>query len=92
MTVAAMLEWLKFLRNLPEFQHGRSIHLILDGHATHRCEAVRTLAAMLSIVLQFIRPGLTDVLQPLDRSVFGALKGEYRAIYRTRCRRGRTSV
>jgi hypothetical protein len=82
MTVEAMLEWLKFLRNLPEFQHGRSIHLILDGYSTHRCEAVRTLAARLSIVLHFIPPGLTDLLQPLDRSLFGALKAEYRAIYR----------
>jgi hypothetical protein len=44
--------------------------------------AVRTLAARLNIVLHFIPPGLTDLLQPLDRSVFGALKAEYRAIYR----------
>jgi hypothetical protein len=81
-TVAAMLEWLKFLPNLPEFQHDRFIHLILDGYSTHRCEAVRALAARLNILLHFIPPGLTDLLQPLDRSVFAALKAEYRAIYR----------
>jgi hypothetical protein len=77
MTVEAMLEWLKFLRNLPEFRHGRAIHLILDGYATHPCEAVWALAARLSIVLHLIPPGLTDLLQPLDRSVFGTLKAEH---------------
>jgi hypothetical protein len=82
MMVAAVLEWLKFLRNVPEFQHGRFSHLILDGYATHRCQAVGALAAELRIVLHFIPPGLTDLLQPLDRSVFGALKAEYRAIHR----------
>jgi hypothetical protein len=40
------------------------------------------LAAKVRIVLHFIPPRLTDPLQPLDRSVFGALKAEYRAIYR----------
>jgi hypothetical protein len=37
---------------------------------------------VLRIRLYFIHPGLTDILQPLDRAVFGALKAEYRAIYR----------
>jgi hypothetical protein len=82
MTVAAMLDWVRFLRNLPEFQHGRLIHLILDGYATHRCDDVLAMADELGIVLHFIPSGLTDLLQPLDRSVFGALKAEYRAIYR----------
>ena len=27
-------------------------------------------------------PGLTDLLRSLDRAVFGALKAEYRAMYR----------
>jgi hypothetical protein len=34
------------------------------------------------MVLHLIPPGLTDPLQPLDRSVFGALKADYRAICR----------
>jgi hypothetical protein len=58
------------------------IHLILDGYATHRCDDVLAMADELGIVLRFIPPGLTDLLQPLDRSVFGALQAEYRAIYR----------
>jgi hypothetical protein len=82
MIVAAMLDWLQFLRNLSGFQHGPLIQLTVDGFATHRCDDVLAVADELGIVLHFIPPGLTDLLQPLDRSVFGALKAEYRAIYR----------
>jgi hypothetical protein len=57
MTVAAMLDWLEFLRNLPEFQHGRTIHLILDGYATHRCDNVLVMADELGVVIHFIPPG-----------------------------------
>jgi hypothetical protein len=82
MAVKAMLEWLKFLRNqICEYQQDRFIHLILDGCATH-LRGHPDLPARLSIVLHFIPPGLTDLLQRLDRSVFAALKAEYRAIYR----------
>jgi hypothetical protein len=70
------------LRNLPELQHDRFIHTIPDGYATHRCDAVGALAAELHVVLRFIPPSPTDLRQPLDRSVFGALKAEYRAIDR----------
>ena len=70
------------MRNLPEYKDGHAIHLILDGYASHRCEEVKRLAEELHIHLHYIPPGLTDLLQPLDRSVFGALKAEYRAIYR----------
>ena len=77
-----MMEWLEFLRRLPEYRGGQYIHVILDGYATHLCDDVRALADELGIGLHFIPPGLTDLLQPLDRSVFGALKAERRAIYR----------
>jgi hypothetical protein len=40
------------------------------------------LAERLHIHLHWIPSGLTDIMQPLDRSVFGALKAEYRAIHR----------
>ena len=82
MTTEAMMAWLWFLRRLPEYSGGQAIHVILDGYATHVCDDVRALADELGIVLHFIPPGLTDLLQPLDRSVFGAFKAEYRAIYR----------
>ena len=77
-----MLQWLLFLRSLPEYADGHEIHVILDCFRVHICEAVRREAARLNIRLHFIPPGLTDLLQPLDRAVFGALKAEYRAIYR----------
>jgi hypothetical protein len=70
------------LRDLPEYQDGHDIHLTLDRYATHRCDDVLAMADELGSHLQFIPPGLTDLLQPLDRSAFGALKAEYRAIYR----------
>jgi hypothetical protein len=33
-------------------------------------------------IVHFIPPGLTDLQPPPDRIVLGALKAEYRAIYR----------
>jgi hypothetical protein len=50
------------------------IHLILDLYSVHRCEASRTCAIELGIVLHFIPAGLTYELQPFVRYVFGALK------------------
>jgi hypothetical protein len=43
---------------------------------------VLAMAAELGIVLHFIAPSLTDLLQPPDCSVFGALKAEHRSMYR----------
>jgi hypothetical protein len=54
----------------------------MDSYSAHRCAVVKAVAEELRIKVHFIPPGLTDLLQPLDRSVFGALKAEYRAIYR----------
>jgi hypothetical protein len=58
------------------------INAIIHCYAAHRCDVVRELADRLCIRLHFIPPGLTDILQPLDRALFGALKAEYRAICR----------
>ena len=77
-----MMRWLNWLRTLPEYRDLHEIHLILDCYAAHRCTPVKELAKNLNITLHFIPPGLTDLLQPLDLAVFGALKAEYRAIYR----------
>ena len=82
MTALTMMEWLRFLTNLAEYQNGRAIHLILEGYAAHRCEKVRRLAEGLDIHVHYIRPGLTDLLQPLDHSLFDGLRTECRAIDR----------
>jgi transposase len=71
-----MLQWLRFLRSLPEYADGREVHLAIDSYSAHRCEAVMAVAKELSIKVHFIPPGLIDLLQPLSRSVFGALKAE----------------
>jgi hypothetical protein len=47
----------------------------------HLCDDVRALADELCIRLHFIPRGLTDILQTLDRALFGALKAEYRGPY-----------
>jgi hypothetical protein len=82
MTVETMLLWLDFIRSLRKYADGHGLHLILGCYAVHRCDAVRERAQTLRIHLHFIPPGLTDIMQPLDRSVLGALKAESRAIYR----------
>jgi hypothetical protein len=73
---------MRFLRDLPEYVDMHEIHVIIDCYAAHLCGDVRALANELRIRLHFMPPGLMDILQPLDRAVFGALKAEYRAIYR----------
>jgi hypothetical protein len=81
-TTETMQQWLRFLRSLPEYADMHEIRVIIDCYATHLCDDGRALADELGIRLHFIPPGLTDILQPLDRAVFGALKAEYRAIHR----------
>jgi hypothetical protein len=61
--------------------------LILDTYAAHRAEIVREIARLWGIDLVFIPPGCTDSLQPLDRRVFGALKGYARQQWRMRYHR-----
>jgi hypothetical protein len=80
MTMPAMLEWPCSIRSLREYPDCRYGHLILDGYATHPCDEVLVLADEHDFILHMIPPGLTDLLQPPDRSIIGALKAEYRAI------------
>jgi hypothetical protein len=81
-TTETMQQRLRFLRSLPEYAGMHEILVIIDCYAAHLCDDVRALADELGLRLHFIPPRLTDILQPLDRAVFGALKAEYRGIYR----------
>ena len=63
-----------YLMHLREHFGDQEIHLILDVHASHRTDDVKTLARSLGIHLWYIPPGCTDILQPLDRLCFGVLK------------------
>jgi hypothetical protein len=48
--------------------------VILDTYPAHRAPLVKAKAAEFGIRLEFIPPGSTDLLQPLDRRVFRVLK------------------
>jgi hypothetical protein len=64
----------------------RTIHLVLDMHSSHHTQAVKDLTASLNIDLHFVPVGLTDALQPLDRTIFGALKSHARRLFRCQVR------
>jgi hypothetical protein len=50
------------------------IHVVLDVCATHRSQERKALADHLASKLHFISAGCTDLFQPLDCCMFGALK------------------
>ena len=87
-TLATFLRFLKWLRNLPQHRHGRTLHLVLDCFSVHRACEARAAADELNIRLHFVPAGLTDQVQPLDRYVFGSLKAIYHRIYREGLARG----
>jgi hypothetical protein len=64
-----------------EFPEGPII-LLLDCYSAHRCNLVRAAAQQWGIELVFIPPGCTNLLQPLDRHVFGVLKAHARKLWR----------
>jgi hypothetical protein len=74
------IEWLR-----SRYDDGGPIWLIIDCYFVHRQETIRAYAEDLGIQLLFIPPALTDELQPLDRFVFGVMKGTYRRPYRLHC-------
>jgi hypothetical protein len=79
MTVVTFKEYLTLLREShPEIP---VIHLVLDVYAAHRSQGSKDLAEQLGIKLHFVPAGCTDLLQPLDRSVFGALKSTARKLF-----------
>ena len=74
----------QYLQHISDYFHNEEIHLILDVYTAHRTESVKAIAQALNINLYFIPPGCTDLLQPLDIRVFGALKAKARALFRNR--------
>ena len=75
-----------YLMHLREECGDNHIDLILDLHASHRTQRVKTLAKSLDISLHFIPAGMTDILQPCDRRIFGSLKATARRLWRERGR------
>jgi hypothetical protein len=76
------VRYLRWLRSLPRHQHGRTLHLVSGCYRVQRCAAGREAARDLNIQLRFVPAGLTDMVQPLDRDVFGTLKSIYHRMYR----------
>ena len=68
--------------------HDKTIHLVMDLYPAHMTDEVYSLAEQLNFKLHIIPAGMTDVYQPLDRMVFGALKSKARKYFRLRNHRG----
>ena len=76
--------FIEYLLHIAEFFQHEEVHLILDVYTAHRTELVKETARNNNIKLYFIPPGCTDLVQPLDVKVFGALKATARKLFRER--------
>lgn len=74
MTTENFIEYLNFIRK--QFNSEIPIHLIVDSYASHKSLKSIMVAKQLNINLYFIPSGLTDILQPLDLSIFAPLKSK----------------
>ena len=74
-----MLQYLFALRNYVKPLSA----LILDTYAAHSTIMVRSYDAYFGIEMPFIRPGTTNLCQPQDLRVFGALKALTKKPWRT---------
>jgi hypothetical protein len=61
------------------------IAFILDCYSVHRSQHSKDVAAELGIDLYFVPPGATDLLQPLDRTVYAVLKAAAKKLFHDRC-------
>ena len=59
--------------------HTRKILLLLDGHGSHERLNFMLAAHDSNIILVYLPPHTSHILQPLDLSIFSPLKAEYRS-------------
>ena len=86
-TVACFAEYLLWLReeldarykDIENYTNEQEIDIILDLYASHRNDKIKEIAEKLKFKLHYIPAGYTDLYQPLDRYVFGALKSMARS-------------
>ena len=71
-----------YLMHISEWFGGQHVDLVCDLHTSHHTEFIKKLAMDLNISLHFIPAGCTDDMQPLDRKVFGAVKGTAKLLFR----------
>ena len=67
---------LLYLRKVYEWVEHQNCALILDRYPSHETDAVKQEAMRLGITLIYIPTSATELYQPLDRRVFGALKSK----------------
>jgi hypothetical protein len=75
----------RYLQALRTWMGPGPVHLIRDLYTAHHTDHIREVAVQQEISLHFIPARMTDVLQPLDRTVFGVLKATARKYFRERC-------
>ena len=66
------------------FLDEKEIHLILDLYKAYLTEKVKSYELGLKKILHFIPSQMTDIYQPLDRSIFGPFKTLARCYFRNR--------
>ena len=71
--------------------HDETLHLIMDLYPAHMKPEIKELAVSLNIKLYIIPAGATDLYQPLDRRVFGAMKAKARRLFKARNTAGNAS-
>jgi hypothetical protein len=81
----------KYLDWLAKHSKGRitpthRLHLISDRYYVHRSAEIKRHAAALEIKLWFIPGAHTNELQPLDCTIFGAMKSVFRRRFEEQCR------
>ena len=70
-----------YLEKFYQWMHKEPSALFLDQYPSHESENIRQKASELGIELIFIPKSATDLYQPLDRTVFGALKASAASMY-----------
>ena len=76
------LIWLRAFYNASINEaHGKTIHLILYCHASHKKKCIKEFAQSLNINFYYIPAGYPNEMQPLDIKVFGALKANERVAF-----------
>jgi hypothetical protein len=80
-TIEVMCEYFRLLRT--HIYPTGPLVVLLDAFSAHRSPITKAVAELFNVRLVFIPPGCTDVLQPLDRRVFGVLKARARQLWRT---------
>jgi hypothetical protein len=84
------MKFLDVLSRQPSAPAGKV--LVWDVFAAHRTQAVKDYAAELNIALKYIPAGRTGSLQPLDRRIFGDVKGRVGQLFHDRMMDGDTTI